>query len=80
MEVGVRAETENLLNGDIRHVASAYLTFVALDGHPTTVPELTLETDDQKRRNRMARARRKARLAGKQRESACGEDPERCES
>ena len=40
MEVGVRVEAEDLDTGDIRHTASAYLTFVALDtaGHPTTIP------------------------------------------
>ena len=80
MEVGVRAETETLLTGEIRHVASAYLTFVALDetGHPTQVPPLTAETEQQKRRYRMAQARRKARLAEKQREAACGDDPDQC--
>ena len=42
MEVGVRAEAENLLSGAIQHVASAFLTFVALDenGHPTPIPPL----------------------------------------
>lgn len=80
MEVGVRAETETLLTGEIRHVASAYLTFVALDeaGQPTPVPPLTAETALQKRRYRMAQARRKARLAEKQREAACGDDPDQC--
>ena len=80
MEVGVRAETETLLTGKIRHVASAYLTFVALDeaGQPTPVPPLTAETEQQQRRYRMAQARRKARLAEKQREAACGDDPDQC--
>jgi len=80
MEVGVRAETETLLTGEIRHVASAYLTFVALDeeGRPTPVPSLTAETVLQKRRHRMAQARRKLRLAEKERESACGDDPGQC--
>lgn len=81
MEVGVRAETENLLTGEIRHVASAYLTFVALDegGHPTAVPDLAPENDLQHRRHRMARARRKARLAERRQESACEDDPGRCD-
>ena len=67
MEVGVRAETEDLLNGQIRHVASAYLTFVALDanGQPTPIPPLLLGDEKRIKRHRMAQARRKARLAEK---------------
>jgi acyl-CoA hydrolase len=80
MEIGVRAETETLLTGEMRHVASAYLTFVALDeaGHPTPVPPLISENEVQKRRLRMAQSRRKSRLTEKQQESACGEDPRQC--
>jgi acyl-CoA hydrolase len=81
MEVGVRAETENLLTGDIQHVASAYLTFVALDenGRPTPIPALVPVGEDQKKRHRMAEARRRARLAEKQREAACDQDPGDCD-
>src|SRR5512133_2613886 len=45
MEVGVRVETENLITGERRHTASAYLTYVALDkqGRPLPVPPLALE-------------------------------------
>ena len=70
MEIGVRVEAENLLSGDIRHIASAYLTFVALDvGHkPREIPGLILETDDERRRNKEAIDRRKLRLLEKQRE------------
>lgn len=52
MEVGVRVEAENLMTGEVRHTASAYLTFVALDadGHPTKVPPLISETTEDKRR------------------------------
>ncbi|ABA89754.1 long-chain acyl-CoA thioesterase, BFIT_BACH family [Syntrophotalea carbinolica DSM 2380] len=52
MEVGVRVEAENVMTGEIRHTASAYLTFVALDadGYPTNVPELISETLEDKRR------------------------------
>ncbi len=80
MEVGVRAETEDLPSGKIRHVASAFLTFVALDagGHPAPVAPLILTTDKQKRRHRLAQARRKSRLAEKQRETACDDDPTQC--
>lgn len=65
MEVGVRVEAENLLTGDIRHTASAYLTFVALDkdGKPRPVPPLIVKTEDEVRRNREALERREARLS-----------------
>jgi uncharacterized protein (TIGR00369 family) len=64
MEVGVRVESEDPLTGGIRHTASAYLTYVALDESrkPTEVPRLILETDEDKRRNQEAQARREARL------------------
>jgi uncharacterized protein (TIGR00369 family) len=73
MEVGVRVETENLLTGERRHTASAYLTFVALDrdGRPMPLPPLILETDEEIRRNREAKARRETRLAEKKKEKAC---------
>jgi acyl-CoA hydrolase len=76
MEVGVRVEAENLLTGDVRHTASAYLTFVALDqtSKPAEVPPLILETDDDRRRNCEAIVRRKARL-----EERAREQRERCE-
>jgi uncharacterized protein (TIGR00369 family) len=52
MEVGVRVEAEDLMTGVVKHTASAYLTFVALDadGRPTQVPELIAETDEDRRR------------------------------
>jgi acyl-CoA hydrolase len=70
MEVGVRVEAENLLTGEVRHTASAYLTFVALDkfGKPVPVPALEPETDEERRRNCEAVVRRKHRMEQKQRE------------
>lgn len=64
MEVGVYVQSENLITGEIRHTASAYLTLVALDkdGKPTTVPPLIFETKDEIRRNREAQARKETRL------------------
>ena len=61
MEVGVRVESEDLYTGEVRHTASAYLTYVALDEHhkPTGVPPLILKTDEEKRRNREAQVRRR---------------------
>ena len=67
MEVGVRVESENLMTGEVRHTASAYLTYVALgkDSKPVPVPPLIVETDEERRRNREAQARRDIRLRGK---------------
>jgi acyl-CoA hydrolase len=64
MEIGVRVDAENLRTGEVRKVATAYLTFVALgqDGRPTPVPPLILETGEDIRRNNEAKARRQARL------------------
>ena len=60
MEIGVRVEAEDLLSGRVRHVASAYLTYVALDqkGKPKTVPSLIVESAEEKRRNRDASLRK----------------------
>ena len=70
MEIGVRIESENLLTGEVRHNASAYLTFVALDkaGRPTQVPSLIFETEDEKQRNSQAQTRRSNRLAAREQE------------
>ena len=71
MEVGVRVESENLFSGEFRHTASAYLTYVALDkaGRPMQLPHLILETEEEKRRNREAIARRESRLREKKNET-----------
>lgn len=81
MEIGVRAETEDIITGQVRHTASAYLTYVAIgeNGRPMDVPRLILETEDEKRRNREAKARREARLSEKKKEEACQQDIESCE-
>jgi acyl-CoA hydrolase len=67
MEVGVRVEAENILTGEVRHTASAYLTFVALDkeGKPVGVPPLIPETDDDRRRNCEAIERKRVRMEQK---------------
>lgn len=64
MEVGVRVEAEAIITGEVRHTASAYLTYVALDdkGRPTPVTPLILDSEEARRRNREAVARREARL------------------
>ena len=79
-EIGVRVEAEDLLTGTVRHVVSAYLTFVALgdDMKPTSMPPLIRETDDEERRNREAEARRELRLSEKRKEKECQANPDLC--
>ena len=64
MEIGVRAEAENPLTGEVRHTGTCFLTYVALDknGKPTRVPSLTPETEEEKRRWAEAEDRRKRRM------------------
>jgi acyl-CoA hydrolase len=63
MEVGVKCWVENYIAGTTRHVASAYLTFVAVDQHGRhhAVPPLIAETDEEKRRYEDAGRRRELR-------------------
>jgi uncharacterized protein (TIGR00369 family) len=70
MEIGVRVEAENLMTGKRRHIASAYLTYVALDSKlkPRPIEQVIVETQEEKRRNREAIARRQARLTEKTKE------------
>ena len=65
MEVGVRVEAENARSGERRHTSTAYLTMVAVDesGAPIPVPPLTVESDDERRRQHEAELRRANRLA-----------------
>ncbi len=80
MEVGVRVEAENSITGEVRHTASAYLTFVALDrnGKPREVPPLILETEEERRRNREAETRKASRLAERKQEARCQTDTRTC--
>jgi acyl-CoA hydrolase len=60
MEVGVKVMVEDIVTQRYRHVASAYLTYVAVDmqGNPVSVPPLLPETEHQKRRYEDAGKRR----------------------
>ena len=64
MEIGVRVEAEDMLTGNVVHVASAYLVFVATDEHgkPVPLPPLIAETEDERRRMTAAETRRSLRL------------------
>ena len=63
MEVGVKAMVEDVREQKLRHVSSAYITFVAVDrnGQGLVVPQLELETDHQRRRFEDAGRRREMR-------------------
>jgi len=63
MEVGVKVWAENAIAGITRHVASAYLTFVAVDanGHRVPVPAVEPEGSEQVRRYEDAGRRREQR-------------------
>jgi acyl-CoA hydrolase len=65
MEVGVKVWVENLHTTELRHMSSAYLTFVALDraGNRVVLPPVIPETDEEKRRYNEAAERRAYRLA-----------------
>ena len=68
MDIGVRVEAENLITGQVRHAASAYLTYVALDAHskPKPVPPLIIETQEEKHRFQKALARKEFRRQEKE--------------
>lgn len=63
MEVGVKAMVEDVERSTLRHVSSAYITFVAMDrqGKSFEVPQLLLETDHERRRYEDAGRRRDMR-------------------
>jgi acyl-CoA hydrolase len=63
MEVGVKAMVEDVHKQKLRHVSSAYITFVAVDkeGHGLVVPQLELVTDHERRRYEDAGCRREMR-------------------
>jgi acyl-CoA hydrolase len=69
MEVGVRAVVEDVQAGTVRHVSSAYLTYVAIDraGNKMAVPCVVPETEHQKRRYEDAARRREMRAGETQR-------------
>ena len=65
MEVGIRVEAEHIRTGRSRHTNTCYFTMVALDDEkrPAEVPQIELETDDDRRRHAEALTRREHRKA-----------------
>jgi len=63
MEVGVKCMVEDIREQKLRHVSTAYLTFVAMDseGKLIPVPQVLPETEHQKRRFEDAGRRREMR-------------------
>jgi acyl-CoA hydrolase len=78
MEVGVKVSAENPITGETTHTNSAYLVFVALgeDDRPCTVPELTLESDDDRRRFEEGEERQQYRLAQRQKRARVRSAPD----
>jgi acyl-CoA hydrolase len=69
MEVGVKVWTEDYIEDTRRHVASAHLTFVAVDraGNRLPVAPVVPETDQEKRRFEDAGRRRELRSSEQER-------------
>ena len=74
MEVGVKVWAENATEGTKRHVASAYLMFVAINaaGTPVPIPQLVTNDEEGGRRFEDAGRRREQRQAELARRRAAG--------
>ena len=67
MEAEVQVLAENPVTGEQIHTNNAYLVYVALDdeGHPTKVPGLIVETEEEKERMAQAKKRQAYRISQK---------------
>lgn len=65
MEVGIRVEAEHIRTGRKRHTNTCYFTMVALDDEkrPTEVPEMSPESEVERRRHAEALIRKEQRKA-----------------
>ena len=65
MEAEVQVTAENPITGERTHTNTAYLVYVGLDddNHPTAIPQLVLETDEDKTRYEQAKLRQQRRIA-----------------
>ena len=67
MEAEVQVQAENPTTGERTHTNTAYLVYVALDeqGHPTPVPPIQAETEEEKRKMESAKERQARRLSNR---------------
>lgn len=65
MEAEVQVVAENPITGERTHTNTAYLVYVGLDddNRPTTIPQLILESDEDKIRYEQAKIRQQRRIA-----------------
>jgi acyl-CoA hydrolase len=68
MEIGLKVLTQHYKTGEIKHILSAYFTFVAVDedGQPVVVPSVSPETSIERRRYEEAELRREHRKQEKE--------------
>ncbi|RMX05818.1 acyl-CoA thioesterase [Corticibacter populi] len=76
MEVGIKVITEDIQKRMVRHTNSCFFTMVAVDdgGKPITVPGLSPQTPDEKRRYHQAQQRRQLRHELQERYQAISKD------
>ncbi len=72
METRVVVTAENVISGEVIHTNTAYFVYVALDdeGHPTKVPELLCETEEEKARFERASQRQAYRIQQRRQEKS----------
>lgn len=65
MEAEVQVIAENPITGERTHTNTAYLVYVGLDDHdhPTTIPQLVIESEEDKARFEQAKIRQQRRIA-----------------
>jgi acyl-CoA hydrolase len=74
MEIGVRVEAQTLHTGEVRHIATALLIYVALDDQcrPTEVPPILPESEEEKIRFKQGELRYRHRKELREKERALG--------
>ena len=67
IETEVQVIAEDPITGERTHTNTAYVVYVALDdtGHPTSVPALIIETEEEKIRMEQAQKRQEYRISQK---------------